>query len=205
MKKSVQGWIVRFLILAVLVGAAVAVHLQVSKWRVAVTMKQEQLRQAPVQDLAAASLRADLRRKQEDVSQVLTFVPTRDDMVGVVTSVEEEGKRRGLETAVVDIKEQAKVDGAEGEADNSLQHVELHVVASGDPSGLMEFLYAVEHLPYMLYGNNWRLSVSGTQIATRGTGGIAQVEESIPAVAPDVSGKLTLTLILAVRNQEVAL
>lgn len=109
----------------------------------------------------AAALTAEFGKRAHDLERVDALLLQRDNFADLITMLEGQALRYEVSMRVPRITEAADEKQAEEKlhGGRALEDVHVQVVASGSAEDLLRFLYAVDHLPYLLTVPTWELTV----------------------------------------------
>lgn len=157
---TVTGWIVRMIVLIVLGAGLFFGHTYVADVRAERAKAIRELEATPDRLLETARQRADLNRREADLSRIEKLLVPRSEVVSIVARIEQEATVRGLTIAVPAIEEIKMVNnrGVEVETGGPARDVRLEISISGSPDQIIAFVHSVEHLPYLLFVESWRLT-----------------------------------------------
>lgn len=187
-----------------LAGGGVAVALVLMLWvlraRVLLVRGELAAREAALeQQLTVAaqdvSLRDELSRRAHDVERIERMVPQPDALDAVLTALEAEAVRYHVEVTAT-----AGEAGAEEES-RALVLVPFAITASGEPTDLVRFMHAAEHLPYLVGFSSFSLTVVQRDVAAGALLGPAGLPPGFrEAEQTESRGELSAELQVAVRE-----
>lgn len=125
-----------------------------------VVAAQHQIATAPQQQLAQEAISTELKKYAAAVTQLQQLIPPRSTVGNVIARIEGEASKKKLKAIVSDVKEEIKY----GKNNKPIvqagpyQEVRITVQSYGDPATLLELLYAIEHLPYVLKIPDWNIT-----------------------------------------------
>jgi hypothetical protein len=158
-----------------------------------------------------ADLESEIELRSADVDRAKGYVLKKNEIGDVIALIEKEATARGLSLRIPLVQEQKKDEDKDKDDDSSkeesgpLRDVDVQVVVDGSPVQVLDFFYAVEHLPYLLSVNRWHIDAVADTITQ---GEISQLPSSAPvgAVRPaseqDGSAELTMNIVLTIYNDE---
>ncbi len=159
---------VQFSGLFVLVGAIVSVTYLLSTVRMGLVQRQfaaENVLQASVRE---AVLKAEVAKRTSDVGRVDALLLRQAQFADFISVLEAHAQRYGISMRVSSITEEAastptasstEDKKAEDSSPSSVKNVRVQVIAEGPAAALLRFLYAVDHLPYLVKLPIWELVV----------------------------------------------
>lgn len=154
------GWIIRLLlVLALLTGAGYGWQFVQGK-RNEVIASRLTLERRPALRSHYASQEAELRRRQDEITQIQSLVISRDNVGQVVGEIERTAGSAGATLQIPKVEEKFVQDekGQPILPAGPLFDVRIKLVANGQPKQLLNLLYAIEHMPYLLYLESWDLT-----------------------------------------------
>lgn len=162
------------------------------------------LEQVPEQASARAMLAAELQKRTHDIDRLQAFVVPRHRVGEVVTALEAAGQEQEADVRVVRVVEEP-VYGPDGNLitpTGPFVDVRLSVIAFGQPVGLLRFLHAAEHLPYLATVREWRLASADATRLPAGSQALSPARElGTPSAAPkQVAYQLELSVVLSIVN-----
>lgn len=159
-KAAVTRWIVRGGVLSILAVGLFFGHKYVLSLRDERALATNELEAAPERLLESARQRADLSRREVDIGRVERLLVPRSEVVAIVARIEQEATARGLTIAVPAIEEIRTVNaqGEEVESAGPARDVRLEISVDGPPEQIVAFVHSIEHLPYLLHLESWRLT-----------------------------------------------
>lgn len=121
-----------------------------------------------------AALKAELARRVRDVERIDALIVRRARFADFITVLESHAQRHGVSLHVSSITEgdAAPAGAAEESAEASpatLAEVHVHFAAEGTPRALLNFLHAVEHLPYVVELPAWEFAVHAPGVSRQKT------------------------------------
>lgn len=149
----------------------------------------------PEKRLKILALESSLNERRHDVERLRSFVVQRDAVGEVVGLLQANAGKRGIDLRVLKIEED------EEPAAGFFPAARLQISGFGRPERLLEFLHEVEHAPYLLDWEKWRI-VEEDQLPRRGESGSAPIEESsaLPSTS-DATAKLEATINLSISHE----
>jgi len=157
--KISPAWILKIVFLILLGVGLPYLHFLAGDLKSAVADKRLQLERGPDDVVYASAAKADLAKRQLDLRRIGQYMPDRGSLVPVVTAIEQEGGKRNVSVKVTDISEELTVNAA-GQpipASGPVQNIRIKVSAVGEPEDILQALYNIDHLPYLLYVASWDL------------------------------------------------
>jgi hypothetical protein len=215
-RREVIGLSGELVLLVFLVGLIVWLSFTVQDIRRQILLSQQQ-QEFALEDVGrAAALRAAVEGEGDRLNRILAYVPEEATIGDVISELEREAARLGLSLSIPVVQEASREEEEEeseeeGAAEEPavLRDVELRVVVNGPPQRVLQFLHAVEYLPYLVQVNDWEFHAEGQTTPPGRTavipgGGPLGAAGTSPAsevpVGPEAD--LTLGMLLAVRNFE---
>ncbi|MEK7499454.1 MAG: hypothetical protein AAB649_02515 [Patescibacteria group bacterium] len=124
-----------------------------------VTFRQMVLQNIPAETNQIVALRKELSSGRAIMKKISPTVPTEEGLVGVVAAISKAAIDSGIAAQVPVVTSSIVKDKkTEDETSQDLfSDVRIQIVASGDPAALADFLYRVEHLPYILRFAFWKI------------------------------------------------
>lgn len=188
-------WATRLGGVAVLLAGAIILWFIVRQQQAAVVALQHEREQVPQAELRLTTLNAQLKKYAPVVTTLEGATVIRDKIGDVIGVIEKEAVGRGVEVEFADITEKQVFDeqGQLAKQSGPIQLIQIKMVAVGEPEALLEFLYAVEHLPFLLHLDAWRLD------------SVAPVQPPRPSVSPEeeavpLVGQVNADLVVGVRQ-----
>ncbi len=192
-------WVLKLIILLLILAGLPYLHITTSRLYESVSAKRHLLEKNPDNLIYSSAARAELAKRQLDIQRIKSYVPERNAVAGVVTAMEQEGTKQSVVLKVTDIGEEL-VTNAAGQpevASGPIQNVRIKITAVGKPENLVQLLYSVEHMPYLLHLVSWEL-VYKPQETAQGSQAQAPVDDRLPAATTDAA--LQADIILATDN-----
>lgn len=201
-KKILTEWFVKSLIVIGVVVALYLSHGYVLHTRNERARALAQLEDVPNKALEATAQQTDLARYGFDVQRIEKMLITREDIVTVVSSIEQEGLRQGLVVQVPTIGEIQQVDeeGKATEEKGPVVDVKINISVDGSPEKIVAFVHSVEHLPYLLYLDS--LSLMNKATVGGQVGALVSPEQQGDTVEAPPSAHGEATIILSVKNTD---
>lgn len=162
--------------------------------RMDIAEKQGKLDSAPIEAKKTQELKRELDDATIKVSDLQQMTVPRDSLPDVITAISQLAITSGITAQVPEVT----ASNAKGSPPSDpLDDVRIRISASGTPQALIQFLYRVEQLPYLLYVTNW--SIDTTQQVALGSFS-AQVPTDKP-LPPSIPGSaLQAELVIAIKK-----
>lgn len=144
-----------------LVGAVVYIAPLLEQVRLEL-FKQQRATETVLQTrVQAAALKTELDKRAHDLERVGALFLPRENFDDLISTLEGQALRYRVSMHVPRIIEAADEQKAEAKlhSGRAIEDVRVQVVASGSAEDLLRFLYAVDHLPYLLTVSTWELTV----------------------------------------------
>lgn len=183
LKKLIVTKVIGLVAVAVLTGALIRVGQMVLAIRDQTIAKQLKLEASLDSAVHQAALVERLVKHEKEIKRIRTMVPGRDEISQVVELIEREAKSEGVAVLVPRIGEEPVYDenGVVIERTGPASVVRLKIEGVGDPLALLNFMHAVEHLPYLLRPVSFTLEKSA--------GAAAVGRANVAPVGPGPSGQ----------------
>ena len=196
---SITIRVVKVILFAVIVIGAVQAWRYLDSYRAEVYEKQSQLAKVPEELVRYAAIKAEINKRELDVSRVEAFIVSREQLAEVVGEIEAVGRALSLAVSVPEVAEKQLLDdkGNQIEPSGPLIDVRMKIVASGPPKNLIQFLHSVEHMQRLVYLESWRLDAS--ERAAQNQISISPLDRQIET--QERLGLLTAEIIVAVKRE----
>lgn len=169
--------------------------------RAALIALEQRLELLPAEQAQQAAAEEGLEKHQSSFQRLQTFVVAAESIPQFIAALETEAKKRGVTVQVADVREEEFKDdeGNVVQPTGPLRDIRLKAVAVGEPVQLVDFLRAVENVPYLGRVVDWRLNAVAT-------GGAGTITATIPTGSPSSAatprgGEMNLTFLLSIRNE----
>lgn len=156
------------------------------------------LEQGPVDTLEMLTMETELTRRHDDIEKVKSYIVERDQLVQVISYAEERAQARNISIEVPAINERILIDPATGveiPPSGIFQDLEIDLQATGNPDNIVDFLYDLEHSPYLLQLQSWNVS-QDTILKGVPVGSSAAPEDS--EEIEQIEGSATITAIVTI-------
>lgn len=152
-------WIIEGIVFVLLIVATIWGWQMLSNFREEVLQGASTLEMRPEEQVLFASVQSEISRRGDDVASVESLIVERNQLGDVVGQIEGAAQDAGVLVALPEVEEKAVFNehGNEVEPSGPIQEVRIAIVATGSPRDLLEFLYQLEHLPYLVTLDDWRL------------------------------------------------
>ena len=198
--KRVRQLLVRRLVelvgVLVVAAAAVVVHGQAKDARGEAWQAVHTLEQLPENTRQLEAVRRTYEEQADTLETISALVPAREEIGRLITVFERSARENDVTLQIPEVLEQVLRDerGKELEWTGPGAQVSIRFRASGSPNDVLVWLYAVEHLPYLLRSVEWRLTLGeslqpGFVPPAEGPGG-----ETPPSDSALLEGRLILTI-----------
>lgn len=189
-------WTIRALVLVALWASLFVAHKFVGDFIIDVAQKQQELEEYPLKVARASSLNVELEKRQRDLDRIASYIVSRAGVVDAVTALEHESKRFSVESTAVRIRQLESEEKEERGLVQALDLAEVNVEAKGEANNILEYIYAADHLPYLLSVTSFRLTAAATSlIAAQGVPPPPRRVSQKEAIA----SKAEITFLLAVK------
>lgn len=199
MKIFFKGWrgVVKILLLVGLIAATVWLGQNVQRLRAENASLNDTLAKLPETLSAAAAQRTILAEQQPTLEQLQRLLPRREEVGGVAGALEREGAQRTVAVVITDLRDVELQDasGAAAAASGPVRDVRIAGVATGSPAQLLSWMAAVEHLPYLMWLEEWKLRVITVPTVLPA----GQAGSPPPAEA---AAELSFTFLLSIRHAD---
>lgn len=194
-----------------IVGAAIVIVLtvsifllgnQVQNIRRGLLTKQLSLEGSLKAAVYQASLQDQLKEHEIDIVRIKHMMPVEDEIGSIISSFEAEAKKVGVTIKVPKVEKEITTDknGNQLEQTGSTQAILMQISAQGKPTALIEFMHAIEYLPYLLgtasflFDSDSSSAASGSVIAAPGSRPPGAEEEPIIERRATLKMKVRLTV-----------
>ncbi len=179
------GLVAKIILLALLLGTIVFLRSLSLRLHTQLIQAQQIIAASPGEALAVTAAQAELARRALDLDRLRSYVVLRDRLADAITTIEAQGAALAVTVAVSNVRPHLAVDdeGKIVEPGGPVRPIRLTIQASGAPSGLLTLLYRIEHLPYLLHAQTWRVTASplpgGAKEATQAAVPTAKLEADL--------------------------
>lgn len=188
--KQVYNLFVLGIIAVLCVMISILLHVRIDTVRDGIAQRIQTLASVPTEDQQARMLKKDLLDMNENIKKMSSIVITRDQLVEVVDAITLIARQSSVTVQVPEVQSDVGSVGI-------LEDVHLHMNAVGSPSGLISFLYRLEHLPYMIHLSSWSVDVT-RQSALQPFVGVAPFDKNKPK--PQSGSTLTVDAVIAIHQ-----
>jgi len=190
--------VVRLAIIVLAIGGLYAAHQQVQVLRLERATALVELEKTPDRLLEVAAQQADLDKHAFDIQRIDKYLITRENVVDVVSQIEQEGQVQGLTVQVPTIEE--VIAAADGEkkverANATVSDIEMNVSVDGDPDDIIVFAHRIEHLPYLISLQYMSLGNKGQPVSQGANSAVPLENKGVgEEVVPAAHAEFTFTL-----------
>ncbi len=185
-----------------LVGGIVWLSLTMQSARRALDARAQQAAQALSGAGALAKLQDELDARQAALQQIARLAPNERAIGEVVAAMEREAARQDV-ALHVPLVESVDETGA-GQAPGIFRDVHLQLIVSGEPTKVVSFFHAAEHLPYLVRVGAWKLITKEEQSPLEAVAAVP--DDELPAAAGEVGrpngAELTMEVFLSLISGE---
>ena len=173
----------------------------VSSLRSQACQTQQLIEQRPNDALYFAGLKNALRENENDLTELSTLVPDREELGDLIGSLEALGRRYNVTVLVPEVAEVVVLNegGILVPPTGPFLDIRMETTAEGEPLDLLRWLYAVEHMPYLVEIPTWHVQTGVVTepgfVAGAPPGGATNTTTDGPA------GLLEARLIVKVTNE----
>lgn len=211
------SWTIRTIVLCAGLAAAWFLYGKTIETSRLLEATRRLLEERPQEASRFAKVESTLSTRAADITRIDDYIVKEEEIVNVIARIEKEGSTYAVRVEVPTVEEKrAEVEEKETEEDTVadkkpedtkdpdkpqglLKDVMMTIEASGEPLALVKFLYAVEHLPYLMSLSEWDIRVRKPQ-AARGLVGIAPSDRKVEELQP--IGSLTARIIISVHTEQ---
>ena len=163
--KRVRRILIRRLVelagLLAIIGAASVVYGQAKVAHGEAWQAVTALEQLPENARALEEVQRSYESQTKALEAISALVPVREEIGQLVTLFERTARENDVTLQIPEVLEQLPRDerGKELEQTGPLAEVSVRFKASGSPTDVLVWLYAIEHLPYLLQPVEWKLTL----------------------------------------------
>lgn len=152
-------WIIEVTVFVLVIAGMFWAWSILTNYRESVLGQALVLERRPEEQISFASVQAEINRRQDDFETVRSLIVERNDLGEVIGSIERVAGTSNVLVSLPEVEERQLVDesGTIVPPSGPIQEVRISIVASGDPRDLLDFIYRVENLPYLVWFEGWRL------------------------------------------------
>lgn len=166
-------------------------HVRVRDVRSHIAEQMRALEDAPAKDQQSRMLQKELLNVEEKLKRISTIVVSQDELAGVVESISRTALQSGVQVQVPEVKTDPTASGV-------IEDIRIRMNAVGSPAALIQFIYRLEHLPYLIRIASWNLD--STHISSlQSFVGIAPSDK--PASKPLSGSSLAVEMIISIIKQ----
>ncbi|OGY36776.1 MAG: hypothetical protein A3E36_03745 [Candidatus Andersenbacteria bacterium RIFCSPHIGHO2_12_FULL_45_11b] len=139
------------------IAGIVVLHMRVALVRSEIALRQEKIDAAPQELQQIVQMKKDLVSAQGRVASLQRMTVHRDGLPEAVTAIAQAASDAGVAAQVPEVSQNSKQEKSEAD---SLEDVRIHISASGRHVQLLNFLYRIEQLPYLLHIASWNIDTT---------------------------------------------
>jgi len=170
-----------------------------------VRAQQTAYQQAPEEKIRQVEIKAEFDKRQHDLERIKSLLIERESITEFIDTIEAQARQADVEVRIPDIKEDIKYDAERNPvpATGPVLDIRLSMQAQGHPLQLLQFLHAVEHLPYALTIASFDLKSLSSPTVSYFSAPVPEEPNPSPDAAPaEAVGELDATIILTVTNTD---
>lgn len=200
-------WVVKSLLLLGLAAVTVWLGQQTQSARARHDNLSRALAKLPETLSAEAAQGAVLAQHRAAVERLQRLLPRREEVGAVAGAMEREGTQRNVAVVITDLKEAELRDasGTVAPPSGPVRDLRITGIAIGAPAQLISWLGAVEHFPYLMRIEEWKLRVLESAGAPGTQPRLPDGQVVVPITSPlpkEAAAELAFTWLLSIRHAE---